>query len=287
MPKSQICIKIYIIFNILYNFYEKTVDDCVSPAAKRQKGAGGSRGKRRNSAGSLISAAGAFHFGTIIYNGRNCYFKREFAMTVTSWTNDFVALLVIIDPVGLVPIFLSLTIGMTKADRQQTALIASCISFAIIAVFVLGGTEVLAAMGISLDAFRVAGGILLFYIAFEMIFGKAPERRAKTAEIAVSRDHIRNIAAFPLAMPLIAGPGTLSASILMATKHSGFSGLLISMIIVAVAVFICYFFMLLATPIERLIGDTGRSIVAKLFGILLSAMAVQFVAGGLRALLFS
>ncbi|KAA6206667.1 MAG: MarC family protein [Candidatus Tokpelaia sp.] len=208
-------------------------------------------------------------------------------MPITSWTNDFVALVVITDPIGLIPIFLGLTVGMTKTDRQQTALIAAIISFVIIAIFVLGGIEVLAAMGISLDAFRVAGGILLFYIAFEMIFEKTPERRAKTAEIAVSRDHIRNIAAFPLAMPLIAGPGTLSASILMATKHSGFSGLAMSLGIVAIAVIICYICMLLATPIERVIGDTGRSIVAKLFGILLAAMAVQFVANGLRALLFA
>lgn len=208
-------------------------------------------------------------------------------MSVTNWINDFVAFLVITDPVGLLPVFLALTIGMNLAERAQTALIASLISFGLIVVFVLCGTGLLSALGISIDSFRVAGGILLFCIAFEMIFEKAPERRAKTAEIAVSRDHIHNIAAFPLAVPLIAGPGTLSASILMAGRHSGFSGQIMSLAIAALVLLICYIVMLLAVPIERLIGDTGRSIVAKLFGILLSAMAVQFVVDGLRALLFS
>lgn len=208
-------------------------------------------------------------------------------MHIIDWTNDFVTLFVATDPIGMVPIFLGLTVGMNELSRQQTALTASLISFAILALFVLGGKSVLNFMGISLDAFRAAGGILLFFIAFEMIFEKAPQRRAKTAEVAITRDHIRNIAAFPLAMPLIAGPGTLSVAILMASKHTSPGGIFMSLSMVALLMFLCYICMLAATPIERLIGDTGRSILSKLFGILLAAMSVQFAADGVRALLFS
>lgn len=208
-------------------------------------------------------------------------------MSVSDWLHNFVTLFVITDAPGLIPIFLGLTIGMNEKDRQQTALIAAVLSFCIIALFMIGGTALLKAMDISLSAFRVAGGILLFFIAFEMIFGNRTERKKQTVKTAISRDHIRNIAAFPLAMPLIAGPGTLSAAILMTGKHhADFAGMSINILTAALVIAVCYVFMLLATPIEKLIGDTGRSILAKLFGILLSAMAVQFVADGLRALLF-
>jgi len=200
------------------------------------------------------------------------------------WLNEFVTLMVILDPPGLIPIFLGLTVGMNSSQQRQTALTASVIALCLLAVFALGGAQILAALGISTDAFRIAGGILLFYIAFEMIFEKRQERKQSTVKTALTRDNIRNIAAFPLAMPLIAGPGTISATVLMAGRHHDVRGILTTLFVLCLVILICYGVMLLASPIERLIGSTGRSILTRLFGVLLSAVAVQFVVNGLRAL---
>ncbi|RCL01649.1 MAG: multiple antibiotic resistance protein [Candidatus Tokpelaia sp. JSC085] len=201
-----------------------------------------------------------------------------------SWFNAFITLLVILDPAGLIPIFLGLTANMNPGERRQTALTASLISFSILVIFTLVGLQILAILGISFGAFRIAGGILLFFIAFEMIFEKRIERKEKTVEAAITRGHIRNIAAFPLAMPLIAGPGTISATILMARKNHNLHGVITTLLVVSGAILISYFFMRLASPIERVLGDTGRSIVTRLFGVLLAALAIQFVADGMRTI---
>jgi len=204
-----------------------------------------------------------------------------------SWLHAFITLLVTVDPPGLIPIFLGLTFSMNRQEKQQTALTASLIAFGILTLFALGGMRILATLGISLGAFRVAGGILLFFIAFEMIFEKRAERKEKTAKTAVTRDHIRNIAAFPLAIPLIAGPGAISATILMASHNHGFNGAAIMLLVLLATIIIAYLFMLMAEPFEKLLGNTGRSIVTRLFGVLLTALAVQFVADGTRTLFLS
>lgn len=201
-----------------------------------------------------------------------------------SWLHAFITLLVTVDPPGLIPIFLGLTYSMNRQEKHQTALIAAFIAFGILTLFALGGLQILATLGVSLGAFRIAGGILLFFIAFEMIFEKRAERKEKTAEAAVTRDHIRNIAAFPLAIPLIAGPGTISATILMASNNHGFNDALITLLVLLITIIIAYLFMLLAAPFEKLLGNTGRSIVTRLFGVLLAALAIQFVADGIRTL---
>ncbi|RCL00561.1 MAG: multiple antibiotic resistance protein [Candidatus Tokpelaia sp. JSC189] len=198
--------------------------------------------------------------------------------------NTFITLLVVIDPPGIIPVFLVLTVGMNRNEQRQTALTASCISFSILIVFAFAGMSILTTLGISLGAFRIAGGILLFFIAFEMIFEKRAERKEKTVEVAITRDHIRNIAAFPLAIPLIAGPGTISATILMASKHHGLDGAIATLLVAGGATLTCYLFMILASPVEKIIGGTGRSIVTRLSGVLLAALAVQFVADGIRTL---
>jgi len=205
-------------------------------------------------------------------------------MHLADWLNDAVAFIVITDPVGLIPIFLGLTMGMTAAEQRQAASLSSLIAFAVIALFMLIGKELLAALAISIGAFWLAGGILLFFIAFDMIFGKEPERKSKAVESAAMRARIRNIAAFPLALPMMAGPGVLSAAILMSSKYSSLAGLGLSLIAAAASVGICYIFMLAAGPLDRLIGNAGRSILAKIFGILLAAMAVQFASDGIHAL---
>lgn len=198
--------------------------------------------------------------------------------------NAFVTLLVTIDPPGLAPLFLALTVGMNRAERRQVAMRASIIGFALLAVFAVAGAAILAMFGITLPAFRVAGGLLLFWIAFEMIFERRQERKGKSADTAITIDHIRNIAAFPLAIPLIAGPGAISATVLLSGSLSTVAGTLMLLAIVAACIAITFLVLVLAERIDGVLGETGRSILTRLLGVILAALAVQFVADGIKAL---
>ncbi|MFC3074155.1 MarC family protein [Shinella pollutisoli] len=197
--------------------------------------------------------------------------------------NAVTTLLVTIDPPGLAPIFLGLTVGMSRAQRKQVALRGSIIAFAILAVFALTGAGVLSLLGISIGAFRIAGGLLLFWIAFEMIFERRNERKEKTSEVAITRDHIHNIAVFPLALPLIAGPGAISATILLSGSFPTAleRGALIGVIAFCIA--ILFLALVIAERIDRLLGVTGRAILTRLLGVILAALAVQFVVDGVRS----
>ena len=139
-------------------------------------------------------------------------------LSFDSLFNAFVTLLVTIDPPGLAPIFLALTTGMSRAERGQVALRGSVTAFALLVGFAVLGRAVLDIFGISIGAFRVAGGLLLFWIAFEMIFERRQERHERSAERAITKDMIRNIAVFPLAIPLIAGPGAITAGTLATAR---------------------------------------------------------------------
>ena len=138
--------------------------------------------------------------------------------------NALVTLMVTIDPPGLAPLFLVLTRGMDRSQRNQVAMRASIISFIVLSMFAMLGIAILYVFGITIAAFRVAGGFLLFYIAFEMIFERRQQRHEQSAETAITRDMIHNIAAFPLAIPLIAGPGAISATILLADASGSVQG---------------------------------------------------------------
>lgn len=197
--------------------------------------------------------------------------------------NAFTTLLVTTDPPGLAPIFIGLTVGMTRAQRRQTALRGTIIAFGILTVFALTGSSVLSLLGISMPAFRIAGGLLLFFIAFEMIFEKRQDRKEKTTETAITKDHIHNLAVFPLAIPLISGPGAISATILLAGNHPSAVDHAQLIAVIAVVSIILLAALLVADQIDRLLGQTGRAILTRLLGVLLSALAVQFVIDGLRA----
>lgn len=199
--------------------------------------------------------------------------------------NAFVTILVTIDPAGLAPLFLALTGGMNRSERNQVAVRASIIGFGVLALFAVAGSVILAAFGITLPAFRVAGGLLLFYIAFEMIFERRQERHEKSAERAVTTDVIRNIAAFPLAIPLIAGPGAISATVLLSGTLGGTTGVIVLLGIIFACVAITYIVFVLAERVDGFLGETGRSILTRLLGVMLAALAVQFVADGIRALI--
>jgi len=192
-----------------------------------------------------------------------------------------VTLLVTLDPPGLAPLFIGLTIGMTRAGKREVALRASIIAFVILAAFALGGRFVLEALGVTIPAFRIAGGLLLFYIAFDMVFALKAERRSEIATDAMAIDHIRNVAAFPLAIPLMAGPGSITATMLLADRANGdwltLAGLLA---IIAAAMAVGYLAFLAAERLSGLLGTTGNIVATRMLGVVLAALAVQFAIDG-------
>jgi multiple antibiotic resistance protein len=195
----------------------------------------------------------------------------------------FVTLFVTIDPPGLAPLFLGVTAGMSRAERRQIAMRASLTALGVLVLFALAGTAILTMFGITLHAFRIAGGLLLFFIAFEMIFEKRQERHARSADRAVTADQIRNIAVFPLAIPLIAGPGAISATILLSGTYSDVLGRTLLILIVAVNLAAAWLVFLVAERIDRFLGATGRVVLTRLLGLILAALAVQFVMDGVAA----
>ena len=199
-----------------------------------------------------------------------------------------VTLLVTVDPPGLAPIFLSVTRGMTAEERRRVAARAALIAFCILAFFGLGGEVLLRLLGVGLPAFRIAGGLLLFWIAFEMVFERSSDRKQHTAEVAITQDHIRNVAAFPLAIPLMAGPGAITAMILLAGRAEASPlALALLLALVAAVMFACLAVFAAAEPIARLLGVTGQAVLTRLLGVILAALAVQFVIDGARAVAVS
>ena len=197
-----------------------------------------------------------------------------------------VTLLVTLDPVALAPIFVSLTRGMNASERRRVALRASLIAFCILAFFGLGGEVLLRLLGVGIPAFRISGGLLLFWIAFEMVFERRNERKQHTADIAITEDHIRNVAAFPLAIPLMAGPGAITATILLAGRADGnpvYLGFLI--VLIALGVASCFAVFMAADRVSRWLGVTGNIVLSRLLGVILAGLAVQFIINGVLALM--
>ncbi|MCP5038708.1 MAG: MarC family protein [Rhodobacteraceae bacterium] len=197
-------------------------------------------------------------------------------MEVEILTAAFFTLLVVIDPIGLTPMFIALTKGMEHAHRRSVAIRASLIGAGILTLFALFGEAVLGFMGISMSAFRIAGGVLLFLTALDMLFERRTKRRKGQAQTA------NDPSVFPLATPLIAGPGAIATMILL-TGEAGDDWLMkIAVLGVLVAVLVLVFVaFLVGGRLERLLGDTGINVVTRLLGMLLAALAVQFVLDGL------
>ena len=194
----------------------------------------------------------------------------------------FVTLLVTIDPLGMVPIFISLTMGMTARQKRMVAIRSSVIALVVLATFALFGEKVLGILGITLPAFRTAGGLMLLWIGFEMVFEKREERKSATAERAITDKHVNDVAAFPLAIPLMAGPGAITATMLVAAKGNGAWIVLGTLIgVIATLLLMCTLIFILSGRIEHLIGDTGRIVLSRLLGVILAALAVQYIADGI------
>ena len=193
----------------------------------------------------------------------------------------FVTLFVIVDPVGLAPLFVALTQGAGRAERRAIALRACAIGVGVLTLFGLLGEAVLGFVGISMPAFRIAGGVLLFLTALEMLFERRNERREGQAEEPPPDPSV-----FPLAIPLIAGPGAIASMILLAGEAEGDPlGLLVlhAVMLAVVAVVLALF--LLAPLIEAALGRTGVVVVTRLLGMLLAALSVQFVLDGLAGVI--
>ena len=197
-----------------------------------------------------------------------------------------VTMLVTLDPPALAPIFVSLTRGMNAAERRRVAVRASLIAFGILAFFGLGGEVLLRLLGVGIPAFRISGGLLLFWIAFEMVFERRNERKQHTADIAITEDHIRNVAAFPLAIPLMAGPGAITAVILLAGRADGNVAYLSALLIlIALGILICLVVFSAADRVSRWLGVTGNVVLTRLLGVILAGLAVQFIIDGVLALI--
>jgi multiple antibiotic resistance protein len=193
-----------------------------------------------------------------------------------------VTLLVVVDPVGLAPTFLGITHGMPRASRISVALRASLIAAGILGGTALIGDWLLRTLSITIPAFRIAGGLLLFSIAFEMVFDLRSERQSRTAEDALE-ERVRNVAAFPLAIPLMAGPGAITATVLLAgrSEHElSRLGILLGVIFLVCAS--CYLCFAIASRIDRVLGSTGNVVLQRLLGVILAALAVQYVIDGAR-----
>ena len=200
---------------------------------------------------------------------------------ITALISALVTLFVVIDPIGLGPIFLGLTAGMPAKLKRKIGLEATVIAFFVLAGSALFGDWLLTKLGISLAAFRIAGGLLLFAIAFEMVFERRTERKAEKSGTATGS----HIAAFPLAIPLMAGPGAITAMVLLAGRVSGdpigFALLIASM---AAMLLLAYVVLVSSTYLERFLGKQGLAVFGRLLGVLLAALSVQYVADGILAL---
>ncbi len=202
-------------------------------------------------------------------------------MDLTFYISSFVTLFVIIDPIGLTPLFVAITQGLDGAERRVIALRAAAIALGLLTLFGVFGEAVLGFVGISMPAFRIAGGILLFLTALDMLF----ERRSKRREDQAEEEDRPDPSVFPLATPLIAGPGAMATMILLTGQVEGHvaATLAVHLVMGAVIGLVLVLF-LSAGLIERALGRTGINVVTRLLGMLLAALSVQFVLDGLSGL---
>lgn len=199
----------------------------------------------------------------------------ELSVAITA----FVTLFVVIDPIGLAPLFVALTTGMDFRQRLRIAIRSCLVAVFLLTLFGLAGEALLEFIGISMAAFRISGGVLLFITALDMLF----ERRTQRREDQVDGPHDEDPSVFPLATPLIAGPGALATMILLTgtlgadfTYVAAVHGIMLAVLTVVFTLF------LMAGLMERVIGDTGIKVITRLMGMLLAALSVQFVLDGLR-----
>ena len=202
---------------------------------------------------------------------------------IAVFLSAFATFLVVIDPVGAAPIFAGLTAAATRQQRRAMAVRSVVVAAVILFLFALFGEQLLHALGISLDAFRIAGGITLFLVALEMIFDRNTQRREQQAREVGPSTEQQDISIFPMAIPMIAGPGSIASAMLLTSRSAGWGERLVVLGALGLVLAMVLALLLVAGPVMRLAGKKVEAMITRVLGVLLSALAVQFVLDGIRA----
>ena len=198
------------------------------------------------------------------------------------YISSLITFFVVIDPPGCAPIYAGLTAGASGVQRRAMAVRAVLVASAILIVFALFGEDLLRALGISLSSFRIAGGIMLFLIALEMVFEKRTQRREDRAQKIIETPEVEDVSVFPMAMPMIAGPGSIASVMLLMGRNDGIERSLVVLGALASILLLTLLALLAAGPIMRVLGAKIEAVITRLLGVLLAALAVQFVIDGIR-----
>jgi multiple antibiotic resistance protein len=198
------------------------------------------------------------------------------------YISSLITFFVVIDPPGCAPIYAGLTAGASAVQRRSMAVRAVLVASAILIVFALFGEDLLRALGISLASFRIAGGIMLFLIALEMVFEKRTQRREDRAQKIIETPEVEDVSVFPMAMPMIAGPGSIASVMLLMGRNDGLERSLVVLGALASILLLTLLALLAAGPIMRVLGAKIEAVITRLLGVLLAALAVQFVIDGVR-----
>ncbi|MBY8829231.1 MarC family protein [Hephaestia mangrovi] len=199
------------------------------------------------------------------------------------FVSSLITFFVVIDPPGCAPIYAGLTAGVDRTHVRAMALRAVMVAAAILLVFALFGQDILRALGISLDSFRISGGIMLFLIALEMVFEKRTQRREDRAQKIIDTPEVEDVSIFPMAMPMIAGPGSIASVMLLMSRGHGIERTLVILGAMGSILLLTLAALLLAGPLMRIMGQKIEAVITRLLGVLLAALASQFVIDGIRA----
>lgn len=194
----------------------------------------------------------------------------------------FATFFVVIDPPGCAPIYASLTGQASPQQRRSMALRAVAVAGVILVVFALFGEALLSALHIELNSFRIAGGIMLFLIALDMVFEKRTERREQRAQKVMETPEIEDVSIFPMAMPMIAGPGSIASVMLLVSQNTGLDRALTILAALGAVLVLTLLALIAAGPLMKLLGQQAEAVITRLLGVLLAALAAQFVIDGLR-----
>ena len=195
----------------------------------------------------------------------------------------FITLFVVIDPPGCAPIYAGLTKGATPAQSRTMAIRACLIAGVILVIFALFGEDLLGALHIELDSFRIAGGLMLFLIALDMVFEKRTERREQRAEKVAATPEVEDVSVFPMAMPMLAGPGAIASMMLLTAKAEGWENTAVVLAALAAVLVLTLLALIAASPLMKLFGARVEAVITRLLGVLLAALAAQYVIDGLKA----
>ena len=199
----------------------------------------------------------------------------------------FITMFVVIDPPGCAPIYAGLTKGADAGQRRNMAIRATAIAGAILLVFALFGEALLGALHIQLDSFRIAGGLMLFLIALDMVFEKRTQRREERAEKVAAQyaatPEVEDVSVFPMAMPMLAGPGAIASIMLLMSESQGTEGTLVVLAALLIVLLLTMAALIAAGPLMKLFGDRVEAVITRLLGVLLAALAAQYVIDGLKS----